>query len=162
VRTSSKVSLANKTTNATSHGRTTMLPKILILLSAISLNSISLRIESRMFSMSLITNSPYRVRSPSTPEDRELEEELLAPSRKKGSSKSLCLNLEPSRKDKFLLLSSEDTTIEVTFPSELTTKTLSPNSHGKSRLNHSIIITICQSFSMEPDKSTTLIEPLQF
>ena len=94
------------------------------------------------------------------PENMEMEVEVLAPLRKNLNSKNLFLNQELSRREISLPLSSEDTTTEVTFPSEWIIKTHFPSWSGKYQRNLWTITTTCLYSSMEPGKKLTPTEVL--
>ena len=74
--------------------------------------------------MSPFMNLLYQDLSPNTLESKATEEEHPALFKKKESIRNLCLNLEPSKKERFQLHSLEGTMIEEIYPSELTIKTL--------------------------------------
>ena len=110
--------------------------------------------------MNLSMKIPFLDLFLSTPENMEMEVEVPAPLRKNLSSKNLFLNQELSRRGISLPLSSEDTMIEVTFPSEWTTKTHSPSWSGKYQRNLWTTTTICPYSSTELGKKLIPTEVL--
>ena len=159
---SSKTSSVDKTMTATNHGRTITHPKTHIPPLVISQKNIYPKRNSKMSLTNQFMNLHYPVPLANTPDITATEEKLQAPFRRKVSSKNLYQNQEPSRKEIFLLLNSDGTMIEVIFPLELTIRTLFRNSSGKSQSNPLTIIIICLFSLMEPERSMTLIVPLQF
>ena len=111
--------------------------------------------KSNRVSTNQSMNLPSLDHFPNTPGVKAMAAKLQALCKKKQSSRNQCLNLVPSRKDKFLLLSLGDTTIAVTCPFELIIKTPSPNSFGRCQYNLWTTTTTYQYFLMEPVKSMT-------
>ena len=91
----------------------------------------------------------------------ETEEKLHQLYRKKHNSKNQFLNQVLSKKEIFLPQNSEGTMIEVTFLSELITKTLFPNLSGKYQSNPLTITTTFLFSSTEQDKNTIHTDHLQ-
>ena len=112
--------------------------------------------------MNLFISSRSQVRWPSTASLKALEEEALALSKKSHKWLNQCLSQALLRKERFLLQSSGDTTIEEICQSESITKTHFLSSSGKYQLNLWTIITIFPSSLMVPDKSSTHIVPSLF
>ena len=158
----SKASSASKTTNAINPGRITTLPKTHTPALATSPKNTYPKKNSKTPTMNQFTNLPTPDPFRNTPDPMETEEKPQAPSKKKQSFKNQSPSQEPSRKEMSLLQSSEDTTTEETYPSELTTKILYPNWSGKFQFSPWITITTCLSSWMEPGKSLTPIDPLPF
>lgn len=117
-KTSSKISSANRTTIATNHGRTTTHPKIRTPPSETSPENTYLKKESKTLCTNPSTNSRSLGHLPNIRGTRAPEARLRALSKNEANSKSLYLNLAPSRRDKSLRPSLEGTTTEETYRSE--------------------------------------------
>ena len=158
-RTSFAAYSANRTTRATSPGKTNTRHPTRTPPSETSPRSTSLKKKSKKLSMSPTTSSPSPALSPNTQNLKELGAASRAPSKRRRPSKNLCPNPALSKREKCRPLSSEGITIAGTSPSVWTTRTRYLSWFGRFLCNRWTTITTFPFSSMEPGRSSTPIVP---
>ena len=107
-------------------------------------------------------NWPCQALWPSMSDQEETEENVHLPLRRKRALKNQCQSLAPSKRGKFLYLSSEDTTIVEICQLEWTIKVQIWNLSGKLLWKTWITTIICPSSLMDVERKLTRIDLSQF
>ena len=151
-RISWRLSYPDPIMNHTNHGKINMPPRIHIALSATSPQTTCPNKGLKPNIINPNMKSPSQENFSNIRSQRALEGSAPRHLKRKSCFLSQCRRAEPSKKEKFQLLSLENITIVEICPSKLTIKVLRRNSSGRCQLKPWTITTIFRSSWMAADR----------